>query len=45
MLNKLLKNIIINQLSITNNKVCSGCGCECPCECKDCEKCSTCGKN
>ena len=37
------KNIYLNNLSVSNNKVCSGCGCTCPCECKDCEECSTCG--
>ena len=38
-----LKNIYLNNLTVSNNKVCSGCGCTCPCECKDCEECSTCG--
>ena len=41
----LLKNIYLNNLSISNESVCDGCGCTCPCECKDCEECSTCGKN
>ena len=41
----LLKNIYLNNLSISNERVCDGCGCTCPCECKDCEECSTCGKN
>ena len=36
-------NIYLDNLSISNNKVCSGCGCTCPCKCKDCEECSTCG--
>ena len=43
MFTSFLKNIYLNNLSVSNNKVCSGCGCNCPCECKDCEECSTCG--
>ena len=43
MFTSLLKNIYQNNLSVSNNKVCSGCGCTCPCECKDCKECSTCG--
>ena len=43
MFTSFVKNIYLNNLSISNNKVCSGCGCICPCECKDCEECSTCG--
>ena len=34
---------LLNNLSVSNEKVCGGCGCTCPCECKDCEECSTCG--
>ena len=43
MITFLLKNIYLNNLSVSNVKVCGGCGCTCPCECKDCEECSTCG--
>ena len=43
MFTSFLKNINLNNLSVSYNKVCSGCGCTCPCECKDCEECSTCG--
>ena len=43
MFTSFLKNIYLNNLSVSDNKVCSGCGCTCPCECKDCEECSTCG--
>ena len=32
-----LKNIYLNNLSISNERVCDGCGCTCTCECKDCE--------
>ena len=40
-----LKNIYLNNLSISNERICDGCGCTCPCECKDCKECSTCGNN
>ena len=44
MITALLKNILINNLSISNKEdVCTGCGCSCPCECEDCAECSTCG--
>ena len=39
----LLNNIYLNILSVSNEKVCGGCGCDCPCECKDCEECANCG--
>ena len=45
MISNFLKNVYLNNLSISNVKVCDGCGCTCPCECKDCEECSTCGDN
>ena len=45
MIISLLKNIYLNNLSISNKQVCGGCGCACPCECKDCKECSTCGGN
>ena len=44
MITALLKDILINKISISNKEeVCPGCGCTCPCECKDCAECSTCG--
>ena len=42
MFTSFFRNIYQNNLSVSDNKVCSGCGCICPCECKDCEECSTC---
>ena len=45
MLTSFLKNIYRNNLTVSNNELCSGCGCTFPCECKDCEECSTCGEN
>ena len=45
MVNLTLTNIFLNDISVSSEKVCSGCGCNCPCECKDCEECSTCGGN
>ena len=43
MFTSLLKIDYLNNLPISNERVCDGCGCTCPCECKDCEECSTCG--
>ena len=43
MFTSLLKINYLNNLSISKERVCDGCGCTCPCECKDCEECSTCG--